>query len=195
MNIAILGGRMIQPLLRNTQMTAQSPKQHFRLALPSLRTVNQSPCDVLTKQTSINHETWGTLEVNDGTQNANDYNMPNMLYHLIIEKNLLQTHCLGSHVGFRIASWIFMVFACCDLTIRARASSPISNGADSTAWFDCPWRRTLSSVQCLNGSRNLNQWMDWMDTLMGNSWDSIILKLWARQKISEDVQNVRSRRE
>jgi len=117
-------------------------------------------------------------------------------------KNILQTHCLGSHVGFRIASWIFMVFACCDLKIRARASSPISNGADSTAWFDCPWRRTLSSVQCLNGSRNLGKTVtslglnQWMDKLMGNSWDSIILKLWARQKISEDVQNVRfSRRE
>ena len=115
-------------------------------------------------------------------------------------KNILQTHCLGSHVGFRIASWIFMVFACCDLKIRARASSPISNGADSTAWFDCPWRRTLSSVQCLNGSRNLGKTVkslglnQWMDKLMGNSWDSIILKRWARQKISEDVQNVRSSR-
>ena len=99
MNIAILGGRMVQLLLRNTQMTAQSPKQDFRLALPSLRTVNQSPCDVLTKQTSINHETWGSLEVNDGTQNANDYNMPNMLYHLIIEKH-------SSNPLFGIPCWI-----------------------------------------------------------------------------------------
>ena len=71
---------------------------------------------------------------------------PTCLYHRRIT---FQTHILGSHVGFPIASWIFIVFRAVNLRHQG-ASSPIRNGADSATWLDCPWRRTLSSVQCLS---------------------------------------------
>ena len=85
--------------------------------------------------------------------------------------DLLQNHspwslCTGPRLTYFVAvipTGMFDVFCAVEtLKIRAaraaraaRASSPIRNGADSTAGLDCPWRRRLSSVQCLGSKPSI----------------------------------------